>query len=125
MKKLLSSLLLLVVASTSVAHEMVPTYPRWEPSQFSDVLETTVEIFNKRADVEYYEISVFDRDWKPVPFVTSYRVIQLKYLGTASIEVFIKKSDKIRAEYVCSRSKLRKGSEARTAVSSTICSRFK
>ena len=125
MKKLLSGLLLIVLASTSFAHEMVPTYPRWEPSLYGDVLKTTVEIFNKRTDVEYYEISVFDRDWKPVPFVTSYKVIQLKYLGTASIEVYIKKADRSRAEYVCSRSKLRKESETRTAVSSTICSRFK
>ena len=125
MKKLLSGLLLTVLASTSFAHEMVPTYPRWVPSQFGDVLKSTVEIFNKRADVEYYEIAIFDRDWKPVPFVTSYKVIQLQYLGTASIDVYIKKADRSRAEYVCSRSKLKKGSETRTAVSSTICSRFK
>ena len=125
MKKLLSGLLLTVLASTSFAHEMVPTYPRWEPSQFGDVLKSTVEIFNKRADVEYYEIAIFDRDWNPVPFVTSYKVIQLQYLGTASIDVYIKKADRSRAEYVCSRSKLRKESETRTAVSSTICSRFK
>ena len=125
MRKSLSGLLLIVLASTSFAHEMVPTYPRWKPSQFGDVLKSTVEIFNKRADVEYYEIAIFDRDWKPVPFVTSYKVIQLQYLGTASIDVYIKKADRSRAEYVCSRSKLRKGNETRTAVSSTICSRFK
>jgi hypothetical protein len=115
----------LLVATTTNAHEMVPTYPKWEPSLYNDVLRTRMEIFNKRSDVEYYEIGVFDRDWKPVPFVTSYKVIQLKYLGTASVEVFIKKRDRDRVEYICSRSKLKKGKEAVTVISSRICSRFK
>ena len=118
-------MMLVLASSVLYAHEMVPTYPKWEPSLYNDVLKTTMEIFNKRTDVEYYEIAVFDRDWKSVPFVTAYKVIQLRYLGTASIDVYIKKADRNRVEYICSRSKIKKSSDLRTAVSSTICSRFK
>lgn len=108
-----------------VAHEMVPTYPKWERGIYPGILSTTVEIFNKRKDVEYYEIGLFDKDWNPVYFVADYKVIQLKYLSSASIDIYIAKEEKDRVEYVCSRSKIRKGNETRTAVSSRICSRFK
>jgi hypothetical protein len=124
MKKLFYALLF-VFSSCAFGHEMVPTYPKWERSIYKDVLKTTIEIFNKRSDVEYYEIGVFDENWKPVPFVTSYKVMRLKYLGTASIDVFIKTKDMNRAEYICSRSKIRRETQSITSISSKICSRFK
>lgn len=125
MKKIVFALALLA-STISIAHEMVPTYPKWKPSGlYNGVVTTTIEIFNKRADVEYYEIGVFDRDWQPLYFVADYKVIRLKYLASASIDVYISKENKDRAEYICSRSKIRKGGESRTAVSSRICSRFK
>ena len=123
MKRLLLTLLL--VSGLAHAHEQVPTYPEWSRGIYPGVLTTTIELFNKRSDVEFYEIGVFDDEWNPVYFVADYKVIQLKYLSSASIDIYISRENRDRVEYVCSRSKIRKGSESQPAVSSRICSRFK
>lgn len=119
------SLIMASLVSAASAHEMTPTYPKLEPSHLDGVVKTTMSMFNKRQDVEYYEIGVFDLEFKPVPFVTSYNIIKLDYLGHVTFDVYIRKSDIDRAAYVCSRSKLRKDKQVRTAVTSTICSKFK
>jgi len=82
-------------------------------------------MFNKRADVEYYEIGVFDEDFNPIPFVTSYNVIKIEYLGRVTFDVYIRDIDVNKATYICSQSKLRKEDLSRTAISSRICSKFK
>ena len=107
------------------AHEMVPTYPRLEQSHMDGLLKATMKMFNKRADVEYYEVGVFDKDFQPVPFVTAYNVFKLEYLSHTTFDIYIRAQDRSRAVYVCSRSKLRKDSNTKTAISSKICSRFK
>lgn len=109
----------------AVAHEMTPTYPKLEPSYIDGVYKTTMKMFNKRQDVEYYEIGVFDKDRKPIPFVSSYSVMKISYLGHVTFDVYIREQDITRAYYVCSRSKLRKDDKVRTAVASMICSKFK
>ena len=111
--------------SSTLAHEMTPTYPKLAPSHLDNVYKTTMEMFNKRDDVEFYEIGVFDKEWNPIPFVTSYNVIKLRYLGHVTFDIYIRKDDVSRAEYGCSKSKLRKGDAKKTAISSRICSRFK
>lgn len=125
MKTLFYGLVFLCISLSSYAHEMVPTYPKWKPGIYPGILETTVEIFNKRRDVEYYEVGLFDKEWQPVYFVADYRVIRLKYLSSASIDIYIAKENRTRVEYVCSRSKIRKDADSTPAVSSRICSRFK
>jgi len=107
------------------AHEMVPTYPRLEVSHVDGLLKATMKMFNKRADVEYYEVGVFDKDFNPVPFVTAYNVFKLDYLGHVTFDIYIRASDRDRAVYVCSKSKIRKDSTTKTAISSKICSKFK
>lgn len=113
------------MSTMASAHEMVPTYPKWETSHLSGLLTTTMKMFNKREDVEYYEIGVFDKDWNPIPFVTSYSVIKIEYLGHVTFDLYIRKEDKDKAVYICSVSKLRKSNEIRTAVTSKICSKTK
>jgi len=115
----------LLLALPVQAHEMVPTYPRLEQSHLDNILKTTMKMFNKRADVEYYEIGVFDKDFNPVPFVSAYNVFKLEYLGHVTFDIYIRASDRNRAVYVCSKSKLRKDSDTKTAISSKICSKFK
>ena len=115
----------LLLALPVQAHEMVPTYPRLEISHMDGLLKTTMKMFNKRADVEYYEVGVFDKDFNPVPFVTAYNVFKLEYLSHTTFDIYIREQDRDRAVYVCSRSKLRKGSGVDTAISSKICSKFK
>lgn len=112
------------LATSVVAHEMTPTYPKWEVSHMNNVVKTTMSMFNRRQDVEWYEIGLFDKEWKPIPFVTSYRVLKLKYLGHVTFDIYVNKNDMDRAEYVCSKSKLR-GEGTKTMLSTRICSRFK
>src|SRR5210317_626749 len=118
-------IMLMLVASPLYAHEMTPTYPKLSPSHLDNVYKTTMEMFNKRSDVEYYEIGVFDADWNPIPFVTSYQVIRIRYLGHVTFDVYIRKSDVSRATYICSISKLRKDNSTKTQIASRICSKFK
>ena len=115
----------LMLALPAYGHEMVPTYPRLEVSHVDGLLKTTMKMFNKRADVEYYEIGVFDENFNPIPFVSAYNVFKLEYLGHVTFDIYIRASDKDRAVYVCSKSKIRKDSNTKTAISSKICSKFK
>jgi hypothetical protein len=107
-----------------VAHSMVPTYPIWKPSHVDGVVTTQLELFNKRQDVEWYEIAVFDKNWRTVPFVTSYHILRLEYLARAKFDIYINQRDIGRAEYVCSRSKVM-GEGSVPVISSRVCSKFK
>ncbi len=40
----------------------------------------SMEMFNNRTDVEWYEVGVFDDDWKPIRFVTKNRIFKLEYI---------------------------------------------
>jgi len=84
-----------------------------------------MEMFNKRKDVDYYEIGVFDENMKPIPFVSKYSLVKLTYLQHLKFDVYINKNDEVRARYICSKSKLKTEVKVRTAVSSRICSKFK
>lgn len=127
MKYFMIGICLVLFGQSVMAHEMTPTYPKLRPSHLDNVYVTTMEMFNKRQDVEFYEIGVFDENNKPIPFVSKYEVIQLKYLGHVTFDIYIRKSDVSRATYVCSTSKLRKqdSGETRNAISSRICSKFR
>ena len=113
------------LATSAVAHEMTPTYPKWVPSHVQGVYKTTMEMFNKRKDVEWYEIGVFDEKWKPVNFVTSYRLFNMPYLSHVKFDVYVATPDVAIATYICSKSKLREVREQKSMVSSRICSKFK
>ena len=120
------SVILWVLLCTSVAaHEMTPTYPKWSVTQIEGVHKTTMAMFNKREDVKYYEIGVFDREWKPIPFVTDYKILKLDYLSHVKFDVYISSKNLDRAEYICSLSKLRGSKKTKTMIASKICSRFK
>lgn len=116
---------MMLVSSPLYAHEMTPTYPALQPSHMANVYKASMEMFNKRQDVEYYEIGVFDQEWNAIPFVSSYTIFRIKYLGRVSFDVYIRKSDVSRATYICSISKLRTAENTRQAISSRICSKFK
>jgi len=118
-------MILMMAFGTAVAHEMTPTYPKLETSHVNGIYKTTMEMFNKRKDVEWYEIGVFDNEWKSIPFVSSYKIIQLQYLGHVKFDIYIRADDRAKATYICSKSKLRKEDSTKTAVSSRICSKFK
>ena len=120
-----SVILCLLLCSNVLAHEMTPTYPKWQVSYISGVQKATMKMVNKREDVEWYEIGVFNKEWKPIPFVTSYKILQVKYLTQVNFDVYINSSNKDKAEYICSLSKLRGNNNNKPMVASKICSRFK
>ena len=112
------------IATSVVAHDMTPTYPEWSVSHIQGVVKTSMEIFNKRKDVEYYEITVTDKKGEPVPFVSAYGIAYVKYLQRVKFDIYINSDDVPRAQYICSRSKL-KGEGTATLLSSKICSKIR
>ena len=71
-----SVILLIFLCGSVGAHQMTPTYPKFGLTHIEGVKKTSMEIFNSRSDVEYYEIGVFDINWKPVSFVSQYKVMK-------------------------------------------------
>lgn len=118
-------LILVMLASAVNAHEMTPTYPELAPSSYEGIYKTTMNMFNKRADVQYYEVGVFTKDFKAVPFVTSYSVLKIDYLSHITFDIYIREEDLADAVYICSQSKIKTEDVVRTAISSRICSKFK
>lgn len=121
--KYIIAFLIFITSSASIAHEMVPTYPKVEPSHIDGLYKSTMTVFNKRPEVEYYEIGVFTEEWEPLPFVSNYKIHKIPYLSAATFDVFIRSEDKDKVTYICSQSKLKKQRTTRTAISSRICSK--
>ena len=114
-------LLALLPFGSAAAHEMTPTYPTFSESFMAGISVTTLNIFNKRTDVSYYEIGVFTEEWEPVPFVSQYTVIPMEYLDTVAFDVYVSNLSLNSVEYICSVSQIQVGA----TVSSKICSRIK
>ena len=111
---------------TSVAaHELTPTYPEMRPSYIEEVSVTQMKMWNRRDDVFYYEISVFDKEWKPVAFATKNKIIELGYLAKTTFDLYIRDSDLNRIKYICTTSKQLKQDVQSTGVKSRICSKVK
>jgi len=111
--------------SIAAAHELTPTYPKFNPSYLSGVSVTRMKLWNRREDVLYYELALYDEQWKPLPFATTNRLIQLEYLQSKSFEVYVRDSDLEKLEYICTTSKLLKDDVDSTGITSRICSRVK
>ena len=104
---------------------MTPTYPKWKMSFIPSAKMTTMQVFNKRSDVQWYQIGVFDKEWNPIPFVTRYKIINIKYLKSVKFDVYVNEENEKLAEYICTTSKLRGNDNFKPIVESKICSRFK
>lgn len=117
--------LFLLFSGSAWGHQFTPTYPSFEYTHVRGVMSTQMELINNRMDVDYYEISVFDENWKEVAFVTESKVIPLPYLARKNITVYISERDRYSVKYICSQSKLLKGVFKSTMVSSKICSKVK
>lgn len=106
------------------AHEMTPAYPVLEQSFVEGVLQTNVKLFNRRSDINYYEISVYDNQWEPMLFATESNIVRIDYLKKKTIEIYLRSEDAGKAGWICTKSKITKG-EATSVVSSRICSKIK
>jgi len=118
-------LFLMTLSSFAIGHQWTPTYPTLKNSYVPGVLSTRMELFNARSDVTYYQIGVFDADFKAVPFATSEKILKIEHLGRRTVDVFIRKRDLSIAVYICSKSKLLSKGSATTSISSRICSKIK
>ena len=117
------AVLVFILPNTVYAHEMVPAYPRLEPAFVDGIIKAELSLFNRRIDVDFYQITVFDKEWEPMPFATETNILQLEYLSRKKFTVYLKEEDLDKAGWVCTRSKLLKG-EGPAVVSSRICSKF-
>ena len=115
----------LISFNSAAAHELTPTYLEFTPSYVTGVYSTKIKMWNRREDVEYYEISVFDEEWMPVEFAAVSRLIRLSYLEKKTVEIYIRKSDLEKTEYVCTKSKILKGDSVTSNITSRICSRVR
>lgn len=116
---------MLITSGYASAHEWLPTYPTLKQSFIEGTYVTTMQLFNKRSDVEFYEIKVYDKDFKPVKFGSPNRILNVKYLKKTSADIYIKHEDRNRAVYICSLSKLSSDQSSVTMVASKICSKIK
>lgn len=117
-------ILLIGIAGHVNAHQFLPTYPTFDLSFIEGVVQTKMQLFNKRSEIEFYELSVYDADWKALPFASESKIIKIQYLQTKDILIYIKKEDLKRVKYICSESKILKDNIQNTLVSSRICSKI-
>jgi hypothetical protein len=119
-------MLVLALSSTASAHELTPTYPKLRSSYVDGVSVTSMLLFNRREDIRYYEIEVFNKEWERIAFATSSRILTVNYLERKSFEVYIRDKDKKYATYICTRSKLIKNDKQveTSVIASRICSKL-
>lgn len=123
MKTLLTAVVAALMATTAHAHEWTPTYPKFEPSFMEGIVVTNMKIFNKRSDVEFYELTVHDKDWNAIPFASTAKLLYVPYLGQKSVDIFIREADCDRIEYICTTSKQLALDAPSSGVDSRICSK--
>ena len=115
---------MLALIGEANAHQFLPTYPKFQYSFIDGVVYTKMELFNKRQEVEYYELGVFDESWNPVTFASENKLIRIGYLQTKQINVYLRKEDLKKATYICTESKTKKEDVQTTVISSKICSKI-
>ena len=117
--------LLLILSGYASAHEFTPTYPELEPASITGIYKAELELFNSRKDIEYYGISVYDKDWNRIPFASEDKLIKIDYLGRKSLVVYVRQQDKNKVVYICSKSKILEGVKETSMIASRICSKIK
>jgi hypothetical protein len=117
--------LMMVLSCSANAHQFLPTYPKFENSFVEGVVYTKMELFNKRKEIGFYELGVFDADWNTIAFATESKIIRINYLETKNINIYIKKEDLRRAVYICTESKIKREDIQATSIASKICSKIK
>lgn len=114
-----------VLAMPVYAHELTPTYFELKPSVYDNIYETQMMLFNRREDVRFYEIAVYDKEWNTIPFATKNKVMKIDYLKKTFVTLYFKKQNLYDVYYVCTTSKLVKGEVISSGIASKICSKIK
>lgn len=123
MKTFIAAVVALLTATAAYSHEWTPSYPQFKPSFMEGIAVTTMTIFNRRKDISYYEVSVLDEDWNPVPFASTRKLINVEYLEKQNVDIYLREVDCDRVEYICTTSKILERDATSSGVDSRICSR--
>jgi len=110
--------------NNSFAHEMTPAYPKFSTSYINNVSTTKMKLFNKREEVNYYKVEVWDNDWNPVAFASTNKIIKIGYNKTMLFDVYVQTKDIKYVVYICTVSKNFKQEQKVTLVASRICSKI-
>ena len=122
MKWCIAAVVALFAVTTATAHQWTPTYPKFENSFVEGVVVTTMKLFNRREDVRFYEIGVYDKEWNPIRFATTAKIVEMNYLEQKDIEIYVLESDCDQIEYICTVSKLLLD-DTDNGINSRICSK--
>jgi len=126
MKQIMLLLVTLLSGQASLADDFTPTYAKLETTHIQGVLKASMKLFNKRDDIRYYRVGVYDSDWNKIPFiVTGGSVINVEYLDTKRFDVYIQKSNRDRVTYICTKSLTLQDGSTRSIMASRICSKVK
>ena len=123
--RLISIIAAALITSSAAAHELTPTYPEIESAYVDGVSVIKMKMWNRRDDASYYEVNVYDGEWKSVPFATPEKIIKLGYLEHKSFELYIRDADRDKIKYICTISKQLKQDVQSTGIKSRICSKVK
>ena len=107
------------------AHSWTPTYPEFQSSYMEGIVHTEMLLFNKRQDVDYFQIEVTDKDFKPIPFASDNKIYKVRYLQRVKVTIFIRNESLDNVGYICSRSKFLKGQAQGSLISSRVCSKIR
>lgn len=116
----------ILFASSLSAHEWTPTYPVARQSFLSGVMQVTMTLVNRREDIRFYEVEVFDEEFNPVEFnVSGGNIINIEYTSRATIDIYFSRNVLDEVEYICTASKSLIRDAETSTVKSRICSRLK
>jgi len=122
--RFLLTLIFIFCYNNSFAHEMTPAYPKFSTSYINNVSTTKMKLFNKREEVNYYKVEVWDNDWNPVAFASTNKIIKIGYNKTMLFDVYVQTKDIKYVVYICTVSKNFKQEQKVTLVASRICSKI-
>lgn len=112
-----------LVATSSAAHEMTPTYFDLKPSIIDTLYTTQMKVFNRRNDASFYRMEAYTEDWEPLPYASFNRQFTLDYGEGIETDLYFSESDLDRIVYICSRSIPRQYNDG--AITSLICSKIR
>ena len=126
MKQIMLLLVTLLSGQASLAHDFTPTYPKLETTHMAGVLKASMKLFNKRDDIRYYRVGVFDDEWNKIPFIVQGgKVINVEYLDTKRFDVYIQESKRKDVTYICTKSLTLQDGSTKSIMASRICSKVK
>jgi len=114
-----------LIGGDAYAHQFLPTYPKFQYSFIDGVMYTKMQLFNKRKEVEYYELSVYDDNWNKISFASETKLIRISYLQTKDVNVYVKKQDLFKVTYICTESKHQRENVQVAVIATQICSKVK